>query len=210
MKLDELLRTLAEDEQRPLLNFRMQLAATLACAALISCVLLVLMAGVRPDLPGALLSWQVQVKFGFAISLLLSAYYGCVQAARPDSEGSFRALLVAPTLLLAAVAVELATTPSRDWGAAGLGSHPGLCVVVVPLLSALPLVAIMATLRRSAPVSPARAGAMAGLVCGALGALIYMLRCTDDAPLFVAVWYAAAIAIVTLIGLLAGRSALRW
>ncbi|MFM9848446.1 MAG: NrsF family protein [Hyphomicrobiaceae bacterium] len=210
MKLDELLRTLAEDKQRPLLRFRTQLAAALACAALISCVLLVLTAGVRPDLPGALLSWQVQVKFGFAISLLLSAYYACVQAAQPCTQGSFRVLLIAPGLLLAAVVVELATTSSRDWAAAGLGSHPGLCAVVVLLLSVLPLVAAMATLRRSAPISPARAGAMAGLVCCALGALVYMLRCTDDAPLFVAVWYAAAIAIVALAGFVIGRTALRW
>ncbi|NJO35029.1 MAG: DUF1109 family protein, partial [Rhodospirillales bacterium] len=62
----------------------------------------------------------------------------------------------------------------------------------------------------SAPASSMRAGAMAGLMCGALGALVYMLRCTDDAPLFVALWYAAAIAIVTLVGLLIGRTVLRW
>lgn len=210
MKLDDLLRTLAEDEQRPVLRFRTQLAAALACATLIPCLALVLTAGVRPDLPGALLSWQVQVKFGFAIVLLLTAYYVCVRAAQPEGLVSLWPLLLAPALLLAAVVVELATTSPSDWGSAGLGSHPGLCVVVVPLLSALPLVVTMATLRRAAPASSTRAGAMAGLLCGALGALVYMLRCTDDAPLFIAVWYVSAIAIVGVAGALIGRTALRW
>lgn len=210
MKLDDLLRTLAEDEKRPLLSFKTQLAAAPACVTLASCLLLVLTTGVRPDLPGALLSWQVQVKFGFAIVLLLSAYYVCMQAAQPEGHVSLWPLLLAPALLLVAVAVELATTSPRDWGLAGLGTHPGLCIVIVPVLSALPLVAAMATLRRSAPASSMRTGAMAGLLCGALGALVYMLRCTDDAPLFVAVWYVAAIAIVGVAGALIGRAALRW
>lgn len=210
MKLDDLLRTLAEDEQRPVLRFRAQLAAALTCATLAACCVLVLTAGVRPDFPGALLSWQVQVKFGFVMTLVLTAYYACLCSAQPNGQGSFRPLLLAPGLLLAAVAVELITTSPGDWRSAGLGSHPGLCVAMVPLLSALPFVAAMATLRRSAPVSSTRAGAMAGLVCGALGAFVYMLRCTDDAPLFVALWYAAGIAIVTLLGLLIGRTVLRW
>lgn len=210
MKLDDLLRTLAEDEQRPVLRFRAQLAAALTCATLAACCVLVLTAGVRPDFPGALLSWQVQVKFGFVIILVLTAYYACLRAAQPDGQGSLRPLVLAPGLLLAAVGVELATTSPGDWGSAGTGSHPGLCVAIVPLLSALPLAAAMATLRRSAPASSTRAGAMAGLVCGALGALVYMLRCTDDAPLFVAVWYVAAIAIVSVAGALIGRAALRW
>jgi hypothetical protein len=210
MKLEDLLRTLAEDEQRPVLRFRAQLAAALTCTTLAACCVLVLTTGVRPDLPAALLSWQVQVKFGFAITLLLSAYYACVRAAPPYGRGSLWPLLLAPALLLVAVAVELATTSPSDWGPAGLGSHPGLCLLVVPLLSALPLAAAMATLRRAAPASPTRAGAWTGLMCGALGAFVYMLRCTDDAPLFVAVWYVAAIAIVALAGLLIGRTALRW
>lgn len=210
MKLDDLLRTLAEDEQRSHLSLKVQLVAALACVTLASCLLLVLTTGMRPDLPGALLSWQVQVKFGFAIVLMLTAYHVCVRAAQPEGRASLWPLLLAPALLLAAVAVELATTSSRDWGTAGWGTHPRLCVVIVPLLSALPLVAAMVTLRRSAPASAMRAGAMAGLLCGALGALVYMLRCTDDAPLFVAVWYVAAIAIAGVAGALIGRAALRW
>ena len=41
------------------------------------------------------------------------------------------------------------------------------------------------------------AGAMAGLVSGAVGATLYALTCPDDSTLFVATWYSIAIIAVT-------------
>jgi hypothetical protein len=43
-----------------------------------------------------------------------------------------------------------------------------------------------------------------------VGALLYATHCTDDSPLFVALWYGGATAIVVAIGALAGRRLLRW
>ncbi|MDX2203645.1 MAG: DUF1109 domain-containing protein [Hyphomicrobiaceae bacterium] len=210
MKLDDLVRTLAEDTQQPRLPLGRQLTVGLATGAALSCAILLVTAGVRPDLPEALLSWQVLAKFAFAGLLMAAAFAASLDAAQPDARGGSRALAAAPGLLAAAVGAELLTTPAGTWGAAASGRHPELCLVVVPALSALPLIAAVATLRRAAPASPTRLGLAMGLLCGALGAFVYMLRCTDDAPLFVAIWYSAAIALVGLAGALAGRRAFRW
>jgi len=51
---------------------------------------------------------------------------------------------------------------------------------------------------------------VAGLFSGAVAAAIYAAHCPDDSPLFVALWYSLAIAIVAAAGGIAGRLALRW
>src|SRR5262249_23701279 len=61
-----------------------------------------------------------------------------------------------------------------------------------------------------APMSPALAGAAAGLLAGALGATVFAMHCTNDWPVFVAIWYALAIGLISMSGLLIGRHALRW
>ncbi|MFN8722300.1 MAG: NrsF family protein, partial [Rhodospirillales bacterium] len=85
-----------------------------------------------------------------------------------------------------------------------------VCLTAVPALAALPLVAMLAALRHGAPSRPTISGAVAGLASGALAATAYAAHCTDDSPLFVALWYPAAIAIVTTAGALAGRVFARW
>ena len=65
-------------------------------------------------------------------------------------------------------------------------------------------------MRQGAPEKPGFAGAMAGIAASGIGATFYAANCTDDSPLFVALWYPMAIAIVAAIGYVAGRRLLRW
>ena len=61
-----------------------------------------------------------------------------------------------------------------------------------------------------APTRLALAGAGAGLLAGALGALVYALHCPELAASFLAVWYVLGIAIPALAGALLGPRVLRW
>jgi hypothetical protein len=81
---------------------------------------------------------------------------------------------------------------------------------VVPLLALLPLLAMSFVMRDSAPASPAVTGALTGVSAGAIGAVVYMLRCNDDTPLFLATWYCLAIGLVTVVGYLVGTRLYRW
>jgi len=49
-----------------------------------------------------------------------------------------------------------------------------------------------------------------GLLAGALGATVFAMHCTNDSPLFVAIWYALAIGLMAMFGLVVGKHALRW
>ena len=55
-------------------------------------------------------------------------------------------LSVAPTLLAAAVGVELLTLSPADWYARTVGTNARVCMVAIPLLSLAPLATVLAGL----------------------------------------------------------------
>jgi hypothetical protein len=101
-------------------------------------------------------------------------------------------------------------TPRVHWTEQAVGNYAGTCLLAIPLLSIAPLIMLLIALRAGAPRVPASAGAVAGLLAGGLAAVLYATHCTDDSPLFVAVWYTLAVALVVLTGALLGHRLLRW
>jgi hypothetical protein len=91
-----------------------------------------------------------------------------------------------------------------------LGTNAVVCLVAIPLLSIVPLAAILYVMRNGAPTSARRAGAAAGCLAAAVGAAAYAIHCPDDSPLFVAVWYSLAFLLVLMAGAAAGARVLRW
>ena len=120
------------------------------------------------------------------------------------------ALLVPTLLLLGAVVYELVTVPTSTWTSLAMGANGVICVANIMALSVIPLAAVIYALRWGAPMSPAVMGAVGGLLAGALGATVFATHCTDDSPLFVVIWYVLAIGLMSIIGLVIGRYALRW
>ncbi len=72
------------------------------------------------------------------------------------------------------------------------------------------MAAILIAMRSGTPTRLAGAGAVAGLLAGAIGALAYTVACLNDGATFVALWYSAAIAVVTIGGALIGPRVLAW
>jgi hypothetical protein len=66
-----------------------------------------------------------------------------------------------------------------------------------------PLAVFLNTLRYGAPMHPVVSGLVAGLLAGAVPASFYAAHCTDDSPLFVAIWYSIAIIGLAVAGALA-------
>jgi len=111
---------------------------------------------------------------------------------------------------LAAVLYELVTVSVSAWPSRAMGVNGVMCVASILFLSLLPLTATIYALRQGAPTSPAVMGAVGGLLAGSLGATVFAMHCTNDSPLFVAIWYALAIGLMSIFGLLVGKRALRW
>jgi hypothetical protein len=211
VKTDELINLLAEDAPVRIGNDR-AMALALIAGAVVSTAVLVLFIGVRPDLTTAFDTPRALFKICQTLILALVAAALVFPIGRPGAALRNRALALAlPTGLLAvAVAAELLVLPQQDWKRSMIGNYADYCLLYVPILSLAPLFCLLLALKGAAPDRPGLAGAVAGLAAGGIAAAIYAWHCHDDSPLFLAVWYPIAIAIVILAGFLVGRRLLRW
>ena len=211
MKTDELVRMLAADATVEAAPARQMVRAAIP-AVILALALFLALVGVRADIVQALGSPRFWLKLIVCGALAATATGALLRAARPQPGlGRWGAWLWLPAaMLVVAVASELVVLPAQQWGAAAIGHDATICLLLIPTLAAAPLVASLLVLRRAAPARPALAGAVAGLMSAGVGALLYATHCTDDSPLFVALWYGCATAIVVAIGALAGRRVLRW
>lgn len=212
MKTDDLIETIVQDGSalRPSLPARMSTA--LVAGGAVAAILFVSTLGVRSDIGSAVETWRFAFKVALTMICFLFAWLACVQLARPEASLGhvIGGLAVAPAMLAVAVGYELMTLPPAEWYARTAGRYGGTCLIAIPLLSLVPLAGLLVALRAGAPRAPAAAGAVAGVLAGALAAALYATHCPDDSPLFVAVWYTLAMALVVLIGSLAGHRVLRW
>jgi hypothetical protein len=195
---------------------RSRIGRTLALAAvvgiLISGAMFFAGIGFRDDIDTAIQTSRFLFKFVFTIALAATAFSLVYRIGRPGVplKRWNWALLAAPLLLAAAVFIELAVMPADSWSARMVGHNARFCLTFIPLLSIGPLACFIFALRQGAPEKPGIAGAVAGLAASGIAATFYASNCTDDSPLFVALWYPIAIALVTLVGYIAGSKLLRW
>jgi hypothetical protein len=212
MKTDDLILALSADAAPRGPSLRRRVALGLAIGALVSLAAFMSVIGPRPDFMGAAHTMRFDLKFLDTLAVLAPAFFLCLRLSRPEAApAAILAWLLAPVVILgAAVAMELATVPSAQWGAKLVGSNSMHCLMVIPILSIPPLAALIFALREGAPRHPALTGALAGAAAAGVGATIYASNCPDDSPLFVVTWYPIATAVVVLVGALAGRRWLAW
>jgi hypothetical protein len=214
MRTDDLINALAQDHAaHPRLEpLRRTFVAAMALGLGIAVVAFALALGIRPDIVSALATWRFDFKLVLTLTLALTSARLVWRLARPaaNARAAELAMATGPLLLLGAVLYELWVIPEAAWLPRAVGTHSAACVVSITLLSLAPLAAAFYALRRGAPLRPGFAGATAGLLASALAAALYALHCPDDSPLFGAIWYMAAMGLVTLAGWLAGRRFLRW
>jgi hypothetical protein len=165
----------------------------------------------RPDIAAAVLTPAFCFKLVVTLALAVTSSALLSTVARPWPRPRSHGLLwLAPVLLVAGVLYELFTVPSNTWSVRLIGHNASHCLSLIPMLSLAPAASLLIALRRGAPARPRLAGAIAGLVSGALGASLYALTCPDDSALFVATWYTIAIAVVSVVSAFIGGRVLRW
>lgn len=212
MKTDNLISALAADNARPVIRQDQVWAAATAAAALAAALVFFVTIGPRADIAAAATTMRFLFKFVVTLALAGSALLVLDRLARP---GAFRArnlgwLALAPALLGAGIAVELLAQPAAQWPMLAEGKNSLVCLTYIPLIGLGPLALFIFGLRRGAPTRPGLAGVVAGLVAGGIAASFYAAHCTDDSPLFVAIWYTLAVSILGAAGGIAGRLFARW
>lgn len=213
MKTVDFIRALSEDHNAwPRPPLRRTFAAAILAGFAAASLAFALTLGIRPDAASAIETWRYDFKFVVTLTLAGTSAWLVWRLARPaaDPRPAKLAMAAAPILLLGAVLYELWALPESSWLPRAIGTNSVACVISITLLSIGPLAAAFYALRRGAPLRPGLAGAVAGLLASALAAALYAMHCPDDSPLFGAIWYTAAMALVAVTGFVAGRRFLRW
>lgn len=213
MKTDDLIKALAADARSVEPPIARTLAVAVGVGALLSLVAFLATLGPRPDFAEvASTSVRFVFKFVVTLSLAIPAFLLVRSLSRPDFEPHKRLwwLALGPGLLLLGIALEMASVPSDTWHARMMGHNSFYCMTVIPLLSLAPFVAVLYALKSGAPAHPAVAGAVGGILSAGIAATLYASHCTDDSPMFVALWYPVGFVLMTVLGALIGSRFLRW
>ncbi len=213
MKTDDLIAMLATgvepiDPHQAAKRLATALLAGGACAF----VLMLLGYGIRPDLAQAAQAPMLWVKLGFAGVVAVSALVLTERLARPGMRlGRAWVGVALPWLALSVMglAVVLNAQPDARLGLV-LGRTWLSCALSISLIASPVFVGLLWALRGLAPTRLALAGASAGLLAAAVGALVYALHCPEVEAPFLAVWYVLGLLIPTSAGAVIGPQLLRW
>lgn len=168
--------------------------------------------GIRPDLAQAAQAPMLWVKLGFAFVIAVSSLALTERLARPGVRPGRAWVGVA--LPWAAISfmglVVLMGAPPQERLGLVLGSTWLSCALSISLIASPVFVGLVWALRGLAPTRLGLAGACAGLLAAAVGALVYALHCPEVEAPFLAVWYVLGLLIPTVVGALIGPKLLRW
>jgi hypothetical protein len=213
MKTDDLILLLASDTValQPRV-WRRRYALALAAGIIGAVLLMFAMLGVRCDIAVVAQIPAFWVKFAFPGALAAAALMTASRLSRPGVPLGLAAWLIPVPLLaiwtLGIVELTGAAPAQRDvlfWGGTW-----ATCPVYVALLSVPTFIAMLWVMKTLAPTQLARAGAAAGLVAGAVGAMAYALYCPESGASFLGVWYVIGMLIPTTLGAAIGPRVLRW
>ena len=213
MKTDELVALLAADAApvKPGAT-RRRYALALGAGVPLAALLMAVSLGVRPDLAQAAQWPMFWAKLAFPLLLAAGAWVAATRLSRPGvGLGGVPVALAAPVLaiwVLAALALAGAAPGERL--ALFLGETWRSCPFNVALLSLPVFAGVLWAMRGLAPVRPVPAGAAAGLLSGAAGALVYSLHCPEMEAPFLGTWYLLGMLIPTVAGAALGPRLLRW
>ncbi len=214
MKTDDLISMLASDAGAVAPRvWRMRYALAIGVGLVSAALLMVLMLdGVRPDIADAARLPMFWVKLVFPATLAAIALLLAVRLSRPGMAlNHLGMVLAAPVLVIWLLAgAALLGAPPQDQAMMIWGETWSACLLNVPLLSVPAFIGVFWVMKTLAPVHPARAGAAAGLLAGALSATVYALHCPELAAPFIGIWYLLAMLIPAAAGALIGSRLLRW
>ncbi len=213
MKTDELIALLATGAGPVAPNAAVRrYASALGWGAFGATLMMAILIPVRPDVDVAARLPMFWIKLAFPAAVAIGSLYAALRLSHPGAGlGRVPVALVAPALAMwLFAAYVLLGAPPADRADLVMGSTWEYCLTYVPILSVPVLVATMWATKGLAPTGPALAGAAAGLLAGAVGALVYALHCPEMEAPFIGVWYLAGMLIPAAAGALMGPFVLRW
>ena len=212
MQTDKLIQYLAENLEpvrplsRPWNRTLTWLALSVPYVALVALVV-----APRADLAERLSETRFLVE---QVAALATGILAAAAALATVIPGYSRKVILLPALPLAAWVGSLGQGIIDTWlrvGTDGLSLEPAwICFPTIVLIGCVPAIALVALLRRGAPLVPCTTIALGGLAAAGLGNFGLRLLHLQDASLVVLVWQFGSVAILTGLAGCAGRYVLNW
>lgn len=187
-------------------------AGAVGAGALGAGLLMALLLGPRPDLAAAILLPMFWIKLAFVACVAAASLAAALRLSRPGTRLAWvPGALGAPVLAIWVIgAIALARADTAQRALLFFGETWNECPFLIALLSVPAFVAAMWAMKGLAPTRLRLAGAAAGLLAGAVGALVYCLHCPEMGPPFIGFWYLLGMLIPSAVGALLGPRLLRW
>ena len=187
-------------------------AAAAGWSVLGAALLMIALLGPRHDLANAVLLPMFWVKFGFVACLAVAGLLAALRLSRPGQRLAWvPTALAAPVIAIWLLAVlVLAQADPVQRTVLFFGATWDSCPFLIALLSVPGFAAAILAMKGLAPTRLRPAGAAAGLLSGALGALVYSVHCPELGAPFIGFWYLLGMLIPTTVGALLGPRLLRW
>ncbi|MEO7239869.1 MAG: NrsF family protein, partial [Sphingomicrobium sp.] len=168
----------------------------------------------RPDLSASLLLPQSWWRFGGLGLLAVMAGWCALASYAPDGKARLgRQLTVLTAIALVAVGwvIDASETAAAGSIAERLMWRNGIdCVVTMLILAVAPLITLGILMRRGAAADLAASATASSFAGAGFAALVFSFNCPHDDPLYVVVWYAIGIALITFAGRLILPRLTRW
>jgi hypothetical protein len=212
METDQLIQCLAENSKptrslpRPWTRTLAWLALSLPYVALV-----VLVVSPRSDLVEKLSEARFLLEQAAAVATGIAAAAAAFATVIP---GYSRKVILLPALPLAVWLGSLGQGAIEAWFRLGSGGllfeTEWVCFPSIVVAGAVPAIALVAMLRRGAPLMPCTTVALGGLAAAGLGAVGLRLFHPQNASLMVLVWQFGSVAVLTGLAGCAGRHVLSW
>lgn len=211
MKTDQLIELLVAD-LKPGHHRRILSAMIIAVVVDLASAFVVMTSifNISPDVMGRSNLQFLSIKLLFASGVIATAAMLLPKLARPGTQlGSSLTITLIPfAAMVVAAIVALASARLSTWAGMIVEEDSLTCIPSIPLLAVLPFLTIIVTLRSGLPTDRTRAGAIAGLAAGGLGAFACAFPCTEQSLPSIALWYGLPI-VCAGIGAKVGPSLLR-
>jgi len=175
-------------------------------------LLMAILLGVRSDIDAAARLPMFWIKLAFPALVAVASLVAASRLSRPGVRlGGTSGAIVAPVLVIWLYAAwVLLDAPSAQRADLVMGRTWKYCLLGIPTLSVPVFAAAFWAMKGLAPTRLVLAGAAAGLLAGAIAALVYALHCPEMEAPFLGVWYVAGMLIPAAAGALLGPLVLRW
>jgi len=211
---DDIIDSLVDDlkAKKPLSNRNLWISCS-GCFSFMS-LIIILTLGLRVDIELSFQSGGMFWKIAILSSLLIGSIFIIADISRPDEDikkTHYIPFIIASVIFFYEAFLQTMSLPNLEILNSLKDSSAIYCMAIILIGGIMAFIMLWQFwLKRTAPKSPSKLGAISGFSSGVLVATAYALHCDKDSIVYFAIYYTIPIVLLAILGNLIGKKKLRW